>query len=75
MKIFVRNDNRLYNITKRQRAFLCIVTDYKEVTKQLLKGYKSYKVVISISLWRSAGISPDRCRCMSSVALRASVYV
>lgn len=56
MKMFVRNDNRLYNITKRQRAFLCIMTGYKEVTKQLLKGYKSYKVVISISLWRSMGI-------------------
>lgn len=73
--MFVRNDNRLYNITKRQRAFLyimtivgshkniakkptflCIITGYKEVTKRLLKGYKSYKVVISISLWRSMGI-------------------
>lgn len=66
MKMFVRNDNRLYNITKRQRAFLCIMTDYKEVTKRLLKGYKSYKVVISISLWTlggylsgSAGVCPQ----------------
>lgn len=56
MKMFVRNDNRLYNITKRRRAFLCIMTDYKEVTKQLLRGYKGYKIVISISLWRSMGI-------------------
>lgn len=66
MKMFVRNDNRLYNMTKRQRAFLYIMTGYKEVTKQLLKGYKSYKIVISISLWAldrclpdSAGVCPQ----------------
>ena len=75
MKMFVRNDNRLYNMTKRQRAFLCIMTGYKEVTKQLLKGYKSYKVVISISLWALGRCLPDKCGCMSSVALSASVYV
>lgn len=56
MKMFVRNDNRLYNMTKRQRAFLCIMTGYRKVTKVLQKGYKSYKVVISISLWRSVGV-------------------
>ena len=75
MKIFVRNDNRLYNITKRQKAFLCIMTDYKEVTKQLLKGYKSYKVVISISLWALGGYRSGKSGSMSSVALYASVYV
>lgn len=56
MKMFVRNDNRLYNMTKRQSTFLCIMTDYRKVTKLLQKGYKSYKVVISISLWCSTGI-------------------
>ena len=75
MKMFVRNDNRLYNMTKRQSTFLCIMTivgshkniakkptflcimtGYKKVTKLLQKGYKSYKVVISISLWRSTGV-------------------
>lgn len=75
MKMFVRNDNRLYNMTKRQRAFLCIMTGYKEVTKQLLKGYKSYKIVISISLWALGGYLSGRRGCMSSVALCASVHV
>lgn len=56
MKMFVRNDNRLYNITKRQRAFLCIMTKLQKNYKNLTKSYKSYKVVISISLWRSMGI-------------------
>ena len=68
MKRFVRNDNRLYNMTKRQSTFLCIMTGYKKVTKVLQKGYKSYKVVISISLWAlgrclpdSAGVCPQWC--------------
>ena len=75
MKMFIRNDERFYNMTKRQSTFLCIMTivgshkniakkptflcimtGYKKVTKLLRKGYKSYKVVISISLWRSAGV-------------------
>ena len=43
------------NIAKKP-TFLCIMTGYKKVTKLLRKGYKSYKVVISISLWRSAGV-------------------
>ena len=75
MKIFVRNDNRLYNMTKRQRAFLCIMTGYKEITKRLLKGYKSYKVVISISLWTLGGYLSGRCGCMPSVAPRVSIYI
>jgi len=75
MKIFVRNDNRLYNITKRQKAFLCIMTGYKEVTKVLQKGYKSYKIVISISLWALGEYLSGKCGCMSSVAFRASVHV
>lgn len=56
MKRFVRNDNRLYNMTKRQSTFLCIMTGYRKVTKVLQKGYKSYKIVISISLWCSTGV-------------------
>lgn len=56
MKMFVRNDNRLYNITKWQRAFLYIMTKLQKNYKNLTKSYKSYKVVISISLWRSMGI-------------------
>lgn len=56
MKRFVRNDNGLYNMTKRQSTFLCIMTDYRKVTKLLQKVYKNYKIVISISLWRSTGI-------------------
>lgn len=75
MKMFVRNDNRLYNITKRQRAFLCIMTGYRKVTELLQKGYKSYKIVISISLWALDECLPGRCGCMSSVAPSASVYV
>ena len=55
MKRFVRNDNRLYYMTKWQSTFLCIMTDYRKVTKLLQKGYKSYKIVMSISLWRSTG--------------------
>ncbi len=73
--MFVRNDNRLYNMTKRQSTFLCIMTGYKEITKQLLKGYKGYKVVISISLWTLGGYLSGKCGCMSSVAPSASVYV
>lgn len=75
MKMFVRNDNRLYNIAKRQSTFLCIMTGYKKVTKVLQKGYKSYKVVISISLWVLDRCLPDKCGCMSSVAPRVSIYV
>lgn len=59
MKMFVRSDNGLYNMTKRQSVFLCIMTGYKKVTKVLQKGYKSYKVVISISLWALGRCLPD----------------
>ena len=75
MKMFVRNDNRLYNITKRQCTFLCINDRLQKSYKSLQKSYKSYKVVISISLWALDRCLPDRCRCMSSVALRVSIYV
>lgn len=75
MKRFVRNDNGLYNMTKRQSTFLCIMTGYKKVTELLQKGYKNYKIVISISLWALGRCLPDKCGCMSSVALSASVYV
>ena len=75
MKRFVRNDNELYNMTKRQSTFLCIMTGYRKVTKLLQKGYKSYMVVISISLWALGGYLSGKCGCMSSVALYASMYV
>lgn len=48
MKRFVRNDNRLYNMTKRQRAFLCIndrlQKSYKSLAKKLqkLQGCNKY---------------------------------
>lgn len=75
MKMFVRNDNRLYNMTKRQSTFLCIMTGYRKVTELLQKDYKSYKIVISISLWTLDGYLSGRCGCMSSAAPSASVYV
>lgn len=48
MKMFVRNDNRLYNITKRQYTFLCIndrlQKSYKSLAKKLqkLQGCNKY---------------------------------
>lgn len=75
MKRFVRNDNGLYNMTKRQSTFLCIMTGYRKVTRVLPKGYKSYKIVISISLWTLGECLPGWCGCMSSVALSVSVCV
>ena len=45
MKRFVRNDNGLYNMTKRQSTFLYIMTGYRKVTRILQKGYKNYKTV------------------------------
>ena len=48
MKIFVRNDNRLYNMTKQQRTFLCIndrlQKSYKSLAKKLqkLQGCNKY---------------------------------
>ena len=40
MKRFVNNDERLYNMTKWACTFLCILTDYKSITKLLPIGNK-----------------------------------
>ena len=113
MKRFVRNDNRLYNMTKWRFTFLCIMAvveksqkyrkkthffvqndncrksqkhhekvyffvhndGLQKVTKLLRKGYKSYKIVISISPSPLGGYPPDTCGCMPSVVPCARVYV
>lgn len=57
MKIFVGNDNK----EKYYNSVINRLNSYKNVIEKLQNTLKilqkSYKVVISISLWRSAGIS------------------
>lgn len=62
-------------MTKWQFTFLCIMTGYRKVIKLLQKGYKSYKIVISISLSPLGGYPPDTRGCMPLMAPCTRVYV
>ena len=48
MKRFVRNDNRLYNITKQQNTFLYIMTGYTKVTRVLQVIINDCKLVTTL---------------------------
>ena len=80
MKMFVRNDNRLYNITKRQRAFLCIndrlQKSYKSLAKKLQKLQGCNKYLPLGAQWVSVGQvrvyvhSSALCQCIRLKELR-----
>ena len=75
MKIFVKNDSK----KKYYNNVINRLNNYKNVIEKLQNALKilqkSYKVVISISLWALDRCLPDRCGRMPSVASRVSIYV
>lgn len=75
MKMFVRNDNRLYNMTKRQSTFLCIndrlQKSYKSLAKKLqkLQGCNKYLPLGTRS------VSAGQVRVYALSGARVSIYV